>query len=206
MFKEIEPLADNEIIVNSIPRSGSTVCDQIVQELGFEVRREHNALLVQTCYEQKIPMIVTMRDPVDIVLSARRLVEHSHGKTYGFTLHVMREWHKRRNERYAENDHYLMVRYEKYMHDPKQRIRDIARFLGVDCSERKVEEIHSNTSIERNKKIASKYENFDQHCKGSLIHGGHISEDPYGENRDLSVIDASTWATIRECRRKWGYE
>ena len=194
-----------EIIVNSIPRSGSTICDQICQEFGFDVCREHNGVVVRQYHHEKKPMIVTMRDPLDIMLSTKKLIEKIPNKTYGFTKHVLKDWYDRKVHLLEENDYYLMIRYEDYIHNPKQRIRDIGHFLGVDCSEERVDDIHSRTSIERNREIASQYDNFDTYCKKTLIHGGHISDDPYGENRDLSLIDSDTMDFIERCRKAFGY-
>lgn len=190
--------------VCSIPRTGSTVCHQIAVELGFHVMRSHSSGdLITKCGKQH--MIVTMRDPLDIALSARKLSRKQGVNSFKFTMTAMKEFYRVRNDMCEKNEKLLMVRYEDYIHNPKQRIRDIAKFLGVSCSEERVDEIHEKTSIDRNKKIAEKFVDFNKWCKKSLIHGDHIS-DPYGENRDLSLLDQSTMELIHEWRRGWGYE
>ena len=187
-----------KVYINTIPRTGSTVIAQICREFGCVVQKDHTAVNLK-----RGKTITTIRDPLFVIKSA---ISTKCKVSLAFTIERMNSWIGNKYHTLESNDNDLLVlRYEDYIENPKQRIRDIGDFLGVSYDEKMVDMIHEKTSIEKNRKISDSLSNFHACDTASSIHGNHIN-DPLQKKNDLNEIPQEYHEMIMNFRKKFGYE
>lgn len=78
----------------------------------------------------------------------------------------------------------LILRYEN--HAGKEglltRIEKIAKFMNVEASNKKIQEIAEKFSIEKNLERSKKFKHFGEYDKETLIHGDHINHRSKGQS------------------------
>ena len=166
----------SDIICSGMERSGSTVAWQIAQLLLDQPCRKTHL------YVPDISAIYTYRHPAEAYISFRdrlsRIYPASIAASYARErIEQQREVHRALSEDAKKNNRsILFIKYEDYYDKPLLRIEDIAKWLDKSPSRKRLDEIHSKTSIEANMTTGD-FSDFDE---STGLHGTHINKHTRG--------------------------
>lgn len=114
-------------------------------------------------------VIYTCRDAYDAIASYMAMF----GRPFEEALAAIRDSLLLR-EFHLKTCNVLEIHYESLTKTPRDRIVDIAAYLGLTAPGDIVEQVHAQTSAERMKALSEK---FDQHNPESLVRQGHLLYD-----------------------------
>lgn len=203
------------IVVCGIPRSGSTLVWQILQE----VFPEQDILQTHPADTDRIPdndslIVVSIRDPRDVAASLYRVRLSRGGDDVGGMDGL--ETVLARTKMYFSaakalmrlaSVRILLLRYEHFVHDRQVIYNSILDALGVAVPQKEQKRINAKFSLEANRARASKMEDFTE-IGEFKIHGDHIG--PVAPGSWMSSLPK--WATQRvidvctPIAEEWGYE
>jgi hypothetical protein len=160
-------------------RSGSTVAWQVASlSLGARLEKTHDYLHgEQDC-------IYTFRHPVEAYLSlADRFSDvYPEGISEAHALDRIYSHIDCFNNLISDSKNgrkVLFLRYEDFYNEPEKRLLAILKFLGINLSKERAQEIVNETSILKNMELASD-RNFGKIDSVTQLHGRHINTKSMG--------------------------
>jgi len=164
-------MINEKIISFGIPRSGSTLVWQVLNELFDNVQKTHDYI------ETKNNVVCTYRDFRDVYLSLKRTGKENH--FVGFTdLKTALKYRIDCLEKYTNNPNVLFLQYEKFVNDWDFLFKETSRFFNIEVLNKK--EIKNKFNIEKNKERQMLFNDFKQYDKQTQIHGNHIYKGEVG--------------------------
>lgn len=160
--------------------TGSTLVYQIARAIGARPKKIHSYVYTP------LPILVTYRDPRDIICSYARRQFREIYETEGSQTALMKSHHRlfierRRQDdlyKYRDRSHALLLRYESYFNGREAALADaVAAYLGIDLDSQTRDRILSEYSLECNRARASQFSAFRLYDRVTHIHGYHISND-----------------------------
>jgi len=189
-----------DVVMSSIPRSGSTVSWQVIQMGSLERVDKYHSYIGGNSH-----VIYNIRHPKDIFLSLARIrQDHSeHIRDHDSILREMEKCcddYERFIYDYKNGRPVCILRYEDWYGDVSKLIREISDFMSLEWTDSQILEVSRHCNIESNMNRAKGYKSFKQVEHTSHIHGDHIGPDigrvngwkskPYSFNMlDQQIID-----------------
>ena len=172
------------ITVSGMECAGSTAVWQMINQLGFQAKKEHG-------YTRDVIVFATLRDIRDVVTSLwRRECLGLRNDPDNYALGCFRYALPRYESmcRYEKDDNAIIIRYEDFVRDPGNTLDLICKTLAVTITLERRAEILESCSLKKNKERASRLADFSEWDSKDLIHGNHISTNgKVGSWSDLAV-------------------
>jgi hypothetical protein len=185
-------LARTKILQFSPERCGSTMIYQYLKNLlpKNKILKTHDYVHIDQKYKSQWVIVCTIRDFRDAAASKWRVnIPSKTKKKFVAGEQFMTEEEIKFNANYFNKqvddlDEFLqrgfkiiVLKYETYYQDFNRIHSELSQFFQLTISESKKQEINQLISIEKNKVIADRFENFSKYDMTSLIHGDHIYND-----------------------------
>ena len=201
----------------SVGRSGCTFISQLLANIfGLEnLNSGHSGYKV----DDDLPVVITLRDFKDVVLSFWRvhnnisLKDLELGKRACFEEikpelnMVKKSIDQHLNPTFENNNKVLLLRYEDFFPDNFDYIfGQFEDFFDIQISKQMKKKLIQNYSFQRNKYKASKMTSFKQYDK-EYIHGLHLYKGKIGGWTDLlnPKDHAELELALKKENDKWGY-
>ncbi len=200
-----------DIVMCGIPRSGSTLVWQILQEV-FPNQRIHKTHPDLWETDGSI-VVISIRDPRDVAASLLRVrLSRAGGGLDGITNDDVATVLRRtqlsfdRLNLILKGPHIPFLRYEEFYNDYSIIYKVIEEAFGIQVAECDQIRINERFSLKENKKRADKLENFSKVDKDE-IHGDHIGHVVPGYWR--RYFPRRYWSQVKnvyiKVGKKWGY-
>jgi hypothetical protein len=161
-----------KVIVSGMECAGSTAIWQMIQQLGYDVRKEHGFTPSNNCI-----VFATLRDIRDVVVSLwRRECLGVRNDPDNYALGCWKYIQPRFDEmKKYQSERVPIIQYEYFIEDPGETLRMICNHLNVWISDDRRSEILDYCSLEKNKSRSQTMTNFSEWNHENLVHGNHIS-------------------------------
>ena len=172
----------NNLIQFGLSRTGTTLAFRVLKEFFQHVKKCHLPE-VKPFLGKSIPIVTTIRNPVDSFLSYVRVVEFSDSKKNIIITDDLIEKHldlriQQENQlRFilkTYSSQIIILKYESFYDDFNYIFQEIESLIDSKISDSKKKEIISDCSIMNTIKIQEKFNSFDDYDQESLIHGLHV--------------------------------
>jgi len=215
------------IIQFGIPRSGTTVVWQILNELfPNEVIKTHSVKK----YDCK--SVLTIRDFRDILISQFMTDREKNGKMQSldlgnkcfkskeismpiFSKIIINKYVKRiiKEEKFLQEyinfykDNCICLKYEKFFENFEYIFENLENFFNIDINKKTKVAIINKYKLESNKKISDRLEDFNQWDSNSLIHGHHIINGTPGNWKNIipKKLHGYLNRNLSKILRRWEY-
>jgi hypothetical protein len=167
-----------KVFVAGWPASGSTFIYQVIKNLGLRAKKIHGNNLGQN----NIITLYTFRDPRDVLCSMAKRQYDNLWQSNKEEAILKALKNLKRNEydsgifKSMKMNNVIMVRYENFFpSNQKHIIKFLADQFLVPLHEEGIKKIIKETSLEKNKERAKKFNNFNEFEREFHVHGNHIS-------------------------------
>ena len=157
-----------------LPRSGSTLIYNIIKDVVpyARVKKVHDLRRMN----RSLPMVCTYRNPLDIMASlfeSQKIpLDEASIDHQIVLLNLSGIWDM---ALVREQSNVLMLKYEDFYSDLHSAVTAVSRFLKVDLSNDRQEEIVDRYQIEVVKKRTDTLGGFSEVDKRTKFHGSHVS-------------------------------
>lgn len=167
------------IIQFSPPRTGSTLIFNILRIIfhNKKILKLHNMSTIKK--KISIPIIVTVRNPLDSISSILRVNEEKSLNSTIITEYInyfVNDAGIKDVLEIANKDNVLILKYEEFQNDFEYIFEKLEKFFSIEIKIELRNEIIHEFNIDKVKEKQSNLKNFSQYDKISHIHGNHISE------------------------------
>ncbi len=205
----------SKIIQFGVPRSGSTLIAQILQDIfpTYKIWKVHGAVV-----GDDLPLVITYRDFRDCIASTWRTrvdIPLEDLDSRKMTLPEIRKEFKIISDRIKDlnfmvkkySAHALILKYESFYNDFDLIFDSLEGFFNITIPPHRRESIERRFNMEANQKRANKIDSFHK-WDSAGIHGLHIHKGKPGVWRDLVPekhhISLTKW--LKPSLDKWGYK
>lgn len=211
-------MIDQEVIVFSAARTGSTFIWQCLSQVFKKVHKAHSGD-ASNLFQRQLPCIITERNRVEAFLSRVRVLRFKQLSSEEFidkldkqlTLDFSAPF---RTGMHQDIDHYLLelhtveylkhcypgkkliLQYEKFFNNYDYIFENIEAFFDIRLPRELADQIVLTTNLGINEERQGQFKNFDSHCDQSLIHGKHIisGEPDFYKN----IIKAENYSRLHD--------
>jgi len=219
---------ETKIIQYGMGRSGTTLVYNILSEVFNRkiIVKSHTYLQIKDSKNRLV--LACYRDFRDTMASHWRVVQSQESKNYKkdfvndnatrqMNVEEVEYWCNRKLEEYGRNllnfkkhwrNNIIYLKYEDYVIDYNIVYDGIEKLTGKSIPREKRNEISEKWSIENSRKIADKYNNFNQYDVVTHMHGHHIHKGLHGSWKSFVPSDLHGYVNkkFEKILIEWGYK
>ena len=201
-----------DVVMSSIPRSGSTVSWQVIQMGSTGRVTKYHRYVAGNSH-----VIYNIRHPKDIFLSLKRIRINDSEELRRHDV-ILREMEICCDdyERFISDSKagrpVLILRYEDWYEDVNKLVRKISDFMSLEWTDDQILKVSRNCNIESNMKRSSRSKSFRQVEHFSHIHGDHIGPDMgcidgwKSKSYNFNILDQQIIDRIELLCERFGYQ
>ena len=224
-------MIDKEVLVFSASRTGSTFVWQCLCKIFTKVHKHHDGQ-GSHLFQKKLPCIITERDRVESFVSRMRVLRFKDESNKVFLDNINKFLHTLLNNNILQkdvDDYYLelhtveylkaaysgellVLKYEDFFNNYDFIFDQFEKFFKAPIATSTKDLIVRDTNLSANQNRQRKFENFNSHCKDSLIHGKHIlSGEPnfyknYIDPEMYNRLHNMLWEKNEDWKKLYNYE
>ena len=224
-------MIDKEVLVFSAGRTGSTFIWQCLCKIFTKVHKHHDGQ-ASHLFQKKLPCIITERNRVESFVSKMRVIRAKDESNQDFldslsdSLHALLdngvlqkdvddyylELHTVEYLKAAYSGKLLTLKYEDFFNNYDFIFDQFEKFFEISIATSIKDSIAHDTNLSANQNRQRKFENFNSHCKDSLIHGKHIlSGEPnfyknYIDPEMYNRLHNMLWEKNEDWKKLYNYE
>jgi hypothetical protein len=201
-------MRENNIVLFSAGRTGSTYIWQILKEIFPNTHKAHEKEMREGFFDKKYDCVLTQRNKVDSYLSRLKAV-YCNGDNEEFlnkikdTSFLFSSVEKYKDElNYVDyvkriyEGRILVLDYDKFFDNSDFVFNCLEKFFGIDIDVKERFVIDKKTNRLANLKIQKNFQNFKTQDEESMIKGSHIWSDKDDYSRDLLTEDTHKLLTV----------